>query len=367
MILVAPGVYHGGTTVDVPDLVIRGTDRDTVIFDGDNSAANGFTVEADGVSVENLTVRNYAINGILFTKAAYTGAGSQASSSTPVLEGYRVSYVTSYDNGLYGIYAFVARDGEIDHVDATGQPDSGIYIGQCRPCDAVVTDSTAEGDRVGFEAANASGGLYVIDSDFSSDRDGVAVESSLQEQLAPQSSAVVAGDLVTDNDNRRTPTEDEDTDVFGYGIAIGGGSDDTVLDNRVTGNVSVGIILTDLAGYSPHDDTVRGNVTSGNGVDLAYEPTVGGTTSSAGNCFAANRSSDSTPPRIEALLACGAPSKTVPSGMLHPRQGPAGVDYSNLPAPPPEAGLPDAATAPADPATGLPPAVDLARIEVPAP
>ena len=27
-----------------------------------------------------------------------------------VLDGYRASYVTSYNNGLYGIYAFAARN-----------------------------------------------------------------------------------------------------------------------------------------------------------------------------------------------------------------------------------------------------------------
>jgi hypothetical protein len=265
LILVAAGTYRGGITVAVPDVVIRGVNRNTVVFDGDNEVPNGFTVSGDGDAVENLTVRHYAINGVLFTKAGYAGYGSRAGAGTPVLMGYRASYITAYDNGLYGIYAFVARRGEIDHVYASGSPDSGIYIGQCRPCDAVVTDSVAEGNRVGFEAANASGGLDVIDSDFSANRDGVAIESSLAEQLAPQASALVAGNLVEDNNNRRTPTEDEATDVFGYGIAIGGGSHDTVLRNRVTGNASVGVVITDLAGYRPGDNTVRGNLATANG------------------------------------------------------------------------------------------------------
>jgi hypothetical protein len=281
-----------------------------------------------------------------------------------VLTGYRASYVTAYDNGLYGLYAFMARNGEFDHVYASGQPDSGLYIGQCAPCDAVVTDSTAEGNRVGFEAANASGGLDVIDSVFSRNRDGVAVESSTTEQLAPQHGAVVAGNLIADNDNARTPAENENTPVFGYGVAVGGGSSDLVTRNRVTGNRSVGVIVTDLAGYTPRDDTVRGNVLAGNGADLVYLLGGGGTMPASGNCFAANGYATSAPAAIERVLRCGAPAGPVRGGFT-PLPAPPGVDYSTLPAPPAQPGMPSPLTAAPRPAVHEPPAVDLATITVP--
>jgi hypothetical protein len=351
LVLISAGVYHQSATVHVADLVVRGTNRNTVILDGGNAMANGLTMAADGDVVENLTTRHFAVNGILFTEAGYGGSG--ASGGGPVLRGYRASYITSYDNGLYGIYAFAATDGEIDHSYTSGQPDSGLYIGQCDPCRAVVTHSVASGNRVGFEAANASGGLTVIDSNFSANRDGVAIESSTTERLSPQHDATVAGDVVDDNNNPKTPTEDEGAGVFGYGIAVGGGSGDVIEKNLVTGNASVGVVVTDLAGYDPKDDRVAGNQLSGNGVDLAYVLGSGGPAATAGNCFADNTFATSTPAAIQTPMACGAPATTVQSS------------FTPEPAPPAQPQMPHAATAPARPATDEPPAVDLAALAVP--
>lgn len=380
LVLISPGVYHEAVVVGVSDLVLRGTDRNTVILDGQNDRANGIIFAADGDAVENLTVRRYEVNGVLFTRSlgyggsepdddgagGYGGSdwSGSASGTAPVLDGYRASYVTVYDNGLYGLYAFAARDGEFDHVYASGQPDSGLYIGQCAPCDAVVTDSTAEANRVGFEAANASGGLDVIDSVFSQNRDGVAVESSTTEQLAPQHGAVVAGNVIADNNNPRTPAGADDTPVFGYGVAVGGGSSDLVTRNRVAGNRSVGVIVTDLDGYTPRGDTVRGNALSGNGTDLVYLLGDGAAMPADGNCFAANGHATSDPAAIERALRCGAPAGPVHAGFT-PLPAPPGVDYSTLPAPPAQPGMPDPLTAAPRPAVHEPPAVDLATITVP--
>ena len=138
--LIAPGVYREAVTVRTPGIAVRGLDRNAVVFDGEGQKENGILVAADGVAVENLTVRRYAVNGLLFTKAYDDGDPTQHT----VLDGYRASYVTASNNGLYGIYAFFARGGQIDHAYVSGHPDSGIDIGQCKPCDAVVTDSVTE-------------------------------------------------------------------------------------------------------------------------------------------------------------------------------------------------------------------------------
>ena len=55
---------------------------------------------SNGVAVENLTSRNHTSNGIFFT-------GDYGKGFT--LEGYRASYTTTYNNGLYGVYAFNAE------------------------------------------------------------------------------------------------------------------------------------------------------------------------------------------------------------------------------------------------------------------
>ena len=56
-------------------------------------------IEADGVSVENLTTRHFVLNGVQWSSVF----------------GYRASYVTAYGNGDYGIYAFDSQYGQFDH------------------------------------------------------------------------------------------------------------------------------------------------------------------------------------------------------------------------------------------------------------
>lgn len=365
LVLISPGTYHESVTSPVADLDLRGLDRNTVILDGGDTLANGITVGADGDVVENLTVRHYAINGVLFTKAAYAGSTARAGAPASVLQGYRASYVTTYDNGLYGVYAFAARGGQIDHTYASGQPDSGIYIGQCSPCEALVTASVARGNRVGFEGANASGKLTVTDSTFTGNRAGLTIESSSEETMAPQHGALVAGNLVTSNDNPQTPTQNLSTDVFGYGIVIGGGSDDIVMVNRVTGNTAAGVLVSDLDGYHPARNIIRDNVVSTNGTDLAFTAGGGGVLSVAGTCFAGNTFATSLPAGIETTLPCGGGPPSVSVAALNQPASPAGVDYTTLPAPSPQATMADAASAPAVAALGLGQAPPVASITVP--
>ena len=132
LVLIGPGIYPEQVDVTTPGLVIRGTDRNEVIIDGGFERANGINViGADGVAVENLTVRNTTRNAVFWSS----------------VEGYRASYVTSIDADVYGIYAFDSIDGLFEHSYASGSWDSGFYIGQCDPCRAVITDVVVRVER----------------------------------------------------------------------------------------------------------------------------------------------------------------------------------------------------------------------------
>ena len=75
MVLVAPGVYDEQVTVTTPYITIRGENRNTTIIDGDFERANGIQViEADGVVIQNLTARNYLLNGFFGVACTATGA-----------------------------------------------------------------------------------------------------------------------------------------------------------------------------------------------------------------------------------------------------------------------------------------------------
>ena len=349
LILVSPGTYHGSVTVETPRLTIRGLDRNTVVLDGRDRDENGVMVLADGVAVENLTVHHFRSNGVLFT-------GDYGKGQT--LVGYRASYVTAYDDGLYGVYAFNARGGDIDHVYASGHPDSGIYVGQCFPCDAVVRNSTAETNAVGYQGTNSGGNLLVVSSTWQHNRVGVEPTSSVKERMSPEKQTTIVGNVVRDNGNALAPKA---TEAFGVGIVVGGGHGNVIERNLVTGNPNVGILLSPQESFLPEGNQVRGNRLSGNGVDLVAVLASG---APAGNCFEDNELTTSSPPAIQSALACRPEAQggqaTAPAG-----PAPDGPDYRAVPAPPPQEQMPSAATAPTPHPGSTPPKVDLSSLGVP--
>jgi len=370
LVLVAAGVYPEAVRVTTDRIVLRGLDRDGVVLDGGFTLGDGILVAADGVAVENLTVMHYRQNGVVFTGVAAASArgsggyGAVYGAGDAVLDGYRVSYVTAANNGLYGVYAFAARNGVFEHSYASGHPDSGFYVGQCRPCNAVLRGLVAEGNAIGYYGTNASGDVWIVESVFVGNRLGIAPNSQDAELLAPQEQSFVVGNLVIDNQGVDTPEIMDG--FFGAGIAVGGGTANLVLRNRVEGNLGAGIIVLPLGGYDPAGNEIRENVLTGNGHDLVLRLSAFGPESWAGgNCFTANTFATSDPGDLEGVAPCGASARSwAPGGYVAP-PAPPGRDVRDLPPPPSQPSMPDAARAPARPAVGVPVLPDPDRIAVP--
>ena len=247
-----------------------------------------------------------------------TYGGDDPYDPSAVLQGYWVSYVTAYGNGLYGVYAFGARGGLFEESYASGHPDSGFYIGRCDPCDAVVRHVTATGNVVGFQGTNASGNLFIVESEWRGNRVGIEPNSDTEEGNLPQHDATIVGNVVADNGNPATPPSD--TGEFGYGIAIGGASRDVVERNLVVGNANTGIaLLGDNKGFLASENRVAGNVLSDNGVDLEYLSPTG---EARGNCFEGNQFTTSFPADIQRVLPCPPPAAAAVE--IRPRPPPRG-------------------------------------------
>jgi nitrous oxidase accessory protein NosD len=358
LVLISPGVYSESVNVTTDRIVIRGLDRNRVILDGGFTRSDGIVVTSDGVAVENVTIRRYLNNGLIFNGAEQ--ADGTVDPTAPPIKGWRGSYITAHNNSLYGVYAFQARDGRFDHIYASGHADSGIYIGQCKPCNGLVTDSVAEANTIGYEGTNSST-VTLIRSVYRGNRVGITSNSQDRERVAPSQDVTIAGNLVTDNNNPKSPAGEG---AFGYGIAIGGSERVQVLRNRVTGNAGPGIVITDLAGFAPSMSTVAGNIVERNGTDLALYASTGAKVSANGSCFEANRFDTSFPPGIQAALSCGSVDATVTGIPSLPKEPP-GLSFRDVPAPGPQPNMPDAATAPAEAAVGLPGVIDLASVKVP--
>jgi hypothetical protein len=370
LVLVAPGTYRESVHLGTPDVVLRGADRNRTIIDGEVRRANGVVVTAPGVVVENLTVRNHTLNGVLVTGMS-DGTGGLARGSTgytrldpaafPPLQGFRVSYVTSSNNALYGIYAFDSQRGVIEHSYASGSADSGIYVGQCKPCDILVADNVAERNAVGFEGANASGAMFVLRNRFAGNRVGLTSNSDYQEAFVPQEDATIVGNVIGGNAEPQSPAQADGG--FGIGVGIAGGRRNLVARNLITGNPALGLALASSEDLPPVENRLIANVLRDNGIDVVYaaSPRAPG----HGNCLAGNELTSTLPGNAVEFMAC--PSQAGPvAGVALPRvAAPAGMPFREVPAGPDQPNRPQAGDGPPVPARDLPGRVDVDDVGLP--
>jgi plastocyanin len=350
LVLIGTGVYRESVEVTTPYLTIRGVDRNAVILDGGFFLPGGIRVlEADGVTVENMTARRFLLNGFYWSR----------------VNGYRGSYLTAYNNGNYGIYVIDSAHGQFDHSYASGHPDSGFYVGQCQPCHAVVTDVLAERNAVGYSGTNAGGDLTIARSEWRFNMAGIVPNTLDSELYPPQRGVTITGNWVHDNNNVDAPAKALTYPAFGQGILITGGVDNLVTGNRVEDHETFGIAVTmivDRNYWFPEGNTVRGNVVRRSGIaDLALGGPAGGR-----NCFSENGFEASLPPAIETFYGCsfaptgGAGGDLGVTATLAGRVAQAESDdfphgeWRTQPAPPSQTSMPNARTKPPSPAVDLP-------------
>ena len=230
LVLVSPGVYHEEVTIATNGIVLRGVNRNTTILDGDFNASNGVKVlGADGVAIENLTTRNYTENGLFWNGVL----------------GYRVSYVTAYRNGDYGILRVRLAMGRVRALVRVGEPRLRLLH---RPVRSVPRGHHRRDRRVqptGYSGTNASGDLFIVRSVWRNNRTGIVPNSLDSEALAPQGDAVIAGNLIEKNGSADAATGRRD---LGHRLrrrhrAIIGGSDNQIIRNHLPSNAVIGIAI----------------------------------------------------------------------------------------------------------------------------
>jgi hypothetical protein len=397
LILIEAGTYNEAVDVTTDDLTIRGLDRAEVVFDGEFELETGIRVlGASGVAIENLTVRNYTVNGVFWTG----------------VDGFRGSYLTSIRNQVYGIYAYDSRHGQIDHSYAAGSGDGGFYVGQCFPCDTVVDSVLSENNGLGFSDANAGGNLLVVNSTFRRNRIGVAIGSHTYELCYPQRQATVVGNLVYSNNEADTGVGGPALLAMRNGVLIGGGIANRVERNRIWDHDRTGIAVVpnpedeptdDMPDredwtltcaesrdlpiaeplptfnlWEPYDNRVIGNVLDDNrDVDIAVA-SITADLPTFGNCASSNSFNLTAPAELETLAPCDAPAVdgdwtegayNIVAWLDEADSMPPAVPYTDVVLPPlPDLDdMADAATSPAAPAHDLPTPIDVDAIGVPPP
>jgi hypothetical protein len=393
LILVQPGTYKEAVQVTTDNLTIRGLDRNTVVLDGNLELDNGVRVlGAKGVAVENMTAMNYTHNGFFWTG----------------VDGYRGSYLTTYRTGDYGVYAFDSINGQLDYVYAAGSPDAGVYIGECYPCNAVLDHTVSEHNGLGYSGTNSGGNLLIVNSIFRFNRAGVVPNSGSYEMCYPNRQTTIVGNTVYSNNQPDTPAIDVALLAMGNGILVAGGVQNDIERNLVYDHDKTGIGLVPFLEEDPNDELptkaewamtcaeqkqqpltkpsgpllwdsqdnkVVGNEVSGNRVADLLVASAGSDVSTLGNCFAGNTFGTTLPKALEALAPCDGTGSgdwkdgeyNIAQWLVDVNTAPPSVDWktATLPDLQPQDNMPDAATAPAHPATDVPFTVDVAAIAVP--
>ncbi|MCR2825695.1 right-handed parallel beta-helix repeat-containing protein [Microbacterium sp. zg.Y909] len=347
LVLVDPGVYREQILVDKPGVTVRGVDRNETVIDGEGIRPYGVVAVADGVSVENLTVTGATFYGVLVTglhdedgPTAHGGDGYDLLDPErfPPIQRFAIDHVTAYDNGLYGLYAFDAQHGVIRDSYASGSADSGIYVGQCRQCDILVTGNVAENNAVGFENANASDSVWIVGNRFSGNRIGMTLISNYREAFVPQRGNLIAGNLIADNAEAESPAHADGG--FGVGVGVSGGTENVFERNRIERNPVAGVVLTSTEDLAATGNRFRDTAFAGNGIDIANTSTD--RAPARGNCL----DGPVVAAPLDLFAACtGAQPAVLPSA-LPAVAVPPGMSFLRVPPPPAQPNMPDV-TAPA--------------------
>ena len=246
----------------------------------------------------------------------------------------------------------------------------------------------------------------LIPASFHNNRAGIVPNSGSYELCYPERESTIAGNLVYDNNQGDTPAIDVALLAMGNGIIIPGGYRNLVTKNRVWDHDVTGIALVPFPEDGANDDIPTGddldrpcaetredpintappesllwdpydNVVTDNDVsdsrvaDLAIGSVADPST--LGNCFAGNTFTSSNPADIETLAPCegeGSGDWSVDAldlGALIGTEHLPSVDYAvaELPELREFENMPDAETAPANPAVDLELSVDVEAIELP--
>ena len=358
-VLIDVGVYPEPVYVTTPNLHIRGMDRNGVIVDGQHQAGNGIEVwKADGVWIENLTVRNFdraTLDGEDGNEIWWNGGDGSGQIG---LQGWYGRYLTTYSDGLlagYGIFTSNAVSGFWDNIYASGFNDSGIYLGACRDCKAKIRNALIENNALGYSGTNSGGHIIIEKSTFRNNSSGIGPNSlNNDDQPPPQDGACNAGlndsstpaflgtrvkrctiirkNVIENNGNLTTPANSTTASIpWGNGIILIGTYADLVKNNTIRNNPSVGLLgLENPDPFPPTPSTVffqlsgnriSGNTFEGNGTpgdpsstDITLAGGIFGAQQSVNNCVSGNSLATSSPPNIQDTWSCKNSTTPNPGG-----------------------------------------------------
>ena len=312
-VLVWPGVYRESVTIAptaqlTSGLHVRGLNRNGVVLDGSSLSGSGIHVNGvDNTWVQNMSAQHYkagSANGFYWTG----------------VDGYWGTHLTAYDNADYGVYAYDSTSSgktpaAFAFVYGSWNADSGIYVGGCRDCNAVVTNSRAYKNAIGYSGTNAGGELYLVNSEWDHNGSGIVPNTLTSEPDPPQQGVNIVDNYIHDNNDADVPgTGITAIAPVGMGVDLAGGWDNVVRHNLIKNQKHSGVLMHWL--FTP---PVGNQIVYNTFINVAYDGGMGDADvsidgTSLMNCIEGNvhRTGSSTapatvdPPNPVGLTDCGA-------------------------------------------------------------
>lgn len=119
------------------------------------------------------------------------------------VRGFRGCYLTTHNNGEYGVSAYDSFDGRIEHSYASANADAGFYLGHRNPFYAVITDVLAKGNGLGYSGTGAGGDLTMENSTWRNNWAGIVPNTRHPDD--PQRSSKIVNNVVYNNNNTDAP------------------------------------------------------------------------------------------------------------------------------------------------------------------
>lgn len=238
VVCLCPGTFalEAEISLTVPDVTIRGVggDREAVILDfaGQTTGADGMNVDADGFTIESLTVKNSPGNGIV------VGGAENVT--------FRDLLVTwdgepRVENGAYAIYPIQCSGVLVEGCEVYGAADAGIYVGQSDTI--LVRDNVVHGNVAGIEIENSTD-AEVVNNEAYDNTAGILVFVLPGLEKKDGLRCKVHQNVIRDNDrdNFGAPGTIVSSVPAGIGMLVLAADVTEIHDNEITGNDSTGII-----------------------------------------------------------------------------------------------------------------------------
>ena len=246
-IWVLPGVYEGPLTIHKPlrllGFPVSGPGG-VVLIPPEGGAENGISVlpaDSDSgsylrkVVIAHFTVWGFEENGIYARQT----------------DGLLLLGIRAIDNGEYGLYPVLSRNGIIAHSEASGSADAGIYVGQS--VDFVIQENTTHANVVGVEVSNSRNVVVTRNTVFDNSIGVLAA-------LLPPSERIIVADAadihihhnhIISNNHPNFAGDGEFASAVpaGSGVVVLGCRDTLVAHNKVFGNAFAGVAVASTKSF----------------------------------------------------------------------------------------------------------------------